>query len=143
METRRRAIIATSLVLSVALAGACSKATQEALGEAADESAAERVIEISTSDELRFDPSEVSLAAGEVVEFRITNEAGSPHEFVLGPIHEHGEGMQHTESNATGEIQPGETASVFWSFPESGTVDFACYVAGHNESGMTGTVTVE
>jgi uncharacterized cupredoxin-like copper-binding protein len=93
------------------------------------------------TDELRFDPSEIDVSAGETVEFRLTNTASSPHEFVIGP-HEHSAGMQHTQDNATGEIEPGESASVVWSFPESGVATFACYIDGHNEAGMTGTVTV-
>jgi uncharacterized cupredoxin-like copper-binding protein len=50
--------------------------------------------------------------------------------------------MQHTEANATGAIPPGETASVVWNFPESGETQFACHIADHDKSGMTGTVTV-
>lgn len=122
---------------------ACSKAgSGEAVGEPGDEADVDQVIEIDMTNDLSFDPSEIDVSAGETVEFRLTNTASSPHEFVLGPAHEHSEGMQHAEENATGEVEPGGNASVIWSFPEAGEATFACYIDGHNEAGMTGTVTV-
>ena len=141
--TRTRRIGAALLV--VALGAACSSSSESGtlLGEPGDETEVDQVIEIDMTDELRFSPSEINVSAGETVEFKLTNTAPSPHEFVLGPAHEHSADQQHVEDNATGEIAPGESASVFWSFPEGGEVQFACYIDGHNEAGMTGTVTVE
>ena len=124
------------------LVTACGGDSDAAIGEAGDESEVDRVIEIETTDELRFDPSEIDVDAGETIEFQITNVASSPHEFVLGPAHEHSDDMHHAEANATGEIAPGESASVIWSFPEGGETQFACHIADHDKSGMTGTVTV-
>lgn len=130
-----------ALVL-VALGGACSKEAAAELGEPGDAADVDQVIEIDMTDQLRFDPSEIDVAAGDTVEFRLTNVASSPHEFVLGPTHEHSDDMQHAEENSTGAIEAGGTASVIWSFPEAGEAAFACYIDGHNEAGMTGTVTV-
>jgi uncharacterized cupredoxin-like copper-binding protein len=128
-------------LIVVAALGGCSK-SQPALGEAGDEAEVDRVIEITTSDDLRFDPSEISVEAGETIEFHVTNEASSQHEFVLGPTHDHDEGMQHGDASATGAIDPGDSASVVWYFPEAGETSFACHIANHDKSGMTGTVTV-
>ena len=128
------------MVLGLVFA-ACSKA-EEAPGQAGDPSAVDEVVEISTTDKLRFVPSTIEVEAGQTIEFKITNEAGGEHEFVLGPVHEHGEGMMHDDAGSTGPIEPGSEASVFWTFPEAGEVEFACYIAGHNEQGMTGTITV-
>ena len=132
-----------AVLMLVVLGAACSSSESgTSLGEPGDEAEVDQVIEIDMTDELRFDPSEIDVSAGQTVEFRLTNVAPSPHEFVLGPAHEHSDDMQHTEGNATGAVEPGESASVFWSFPEAGEVQFACYIDGHNEAGMTGTVTV-
>lgn len=131
-----------ALSAAVLLVG-CSKGA-EALGEAGDPDDVSRVIEISASDELRFDPSEIEVTAGETIEFRVTNDGKSPHEFVLGPEAEMDmdEGVEHSTSNSTGVIEPGDTETVVWSFPEAGETEFACHVADHDKSGMTGTVTV-
>lgn len=129
-------------MLMVAVGGACSKEAGTDLGEPGDEADVDQVIEIDMTDKLTFDPSAIGVSAGETVEFRLTNTASSPHEFVLGPTHEHSDDMQHAEDNSTGALQPGAKASVIWSFPEAGEAAFACYIDGHNEAGMTGTVTV-
>lgn len=101
------------------------------------------MIQIETTDELRFEPSEIEVAAGETIEFKVTNVASSPHEFVLGASEEeHSGSMEHSPDNATGEIAPGESASLIWTFPEAGEARFACHIADHDKSGMTGTVTV-
>lgn len=143
MKTTRASISGVAL-LTIVLSGGCSSSgSGELLGEPGDEADVAQVIEIDMTDALRFDPSEIEVAAGETVEFKLTNTAPSPHEFVLGPAHEHSDDMQHAEENATGAIEPGESTSVIWSFPEGGEVQFACYIDGHDEAGMTGTVTVE
>jgi uncharacterized cupredoxin-like copper-binding protein len=133
--------LTTILILGLVVFAACNKAA-EAPGEAGDPAAVDEVVEISTTDKLRFVPSTIEVQAGETIEFRVSNVAKGEHEFVLGPVHEHGEGMMHDDSSSTGPIEPGSEASVFWTFPEAGEVEFACYIAGHNEQGMTGTITV-
>jgi uncharacterized cupredoxin-like copper-binding protein len=122
---------------------ACSKSGGGDLGEPGEAADVDQVIEIEMTDQLSFDPSEIDISAGETVEFRLTNTASSPHEFVLGDNHEHSDDMQHADENATGAIEPGGHASVIWRFPETGEANFACYIDGHNEAGMTGTVSVE
>jgi uncharacterized cupredoxin-like copper-binding protein len=114
------------------------------------------VIEISASDELRFDPSSVTVQAGEPVTFRVTNEGELPHEFVLGPqsvqdAHEEmaAEGMmEHGEMEVEGqlaalELEPGQTREVTVTFDQAGEVPFGCHEPGHFAGGMKGTVTVE
>ena len=128
-------------LIAVALLGGCSK-SEQMLGEVGDPADVSRVIEITTSNELRFTPSDIEVKAGETIEFKITNEANTQHEFVIGPTHTHTSGMHHGEPNATGPIDPGDTASVIWYFPEAGETAFACHIAGHDKSGMTGTITI-
>lgn len=139
--TARRAshFLAAALLL---VAAGCSKGAA-ATGEPGSAAEVDRVVEIETTNELRFDPSEVDVQVGETIEFNITNVASSEHEFVLGAVaHEHTDGMSHGESNATGTIEPGSSASVIWHFTEAGEVAFACHVAGHGKQGMTGTITI-
>jgi uncharacterized cupredoxin-like copper-binding protein len=133
-----------TFLLVVALlvpAVACSKAAT-LTGEAGAGSDVDRIVEIETTNDLRFDPSEIEAEVGETIEFRVTNVASSEHEFVLGPQHEHTADMQHTEASATGALEPGDSASVIWYFTEAGEVEFACYISNHNQSGMTGTISI-
>lgn len=132
-------LLATIFVLS---AVACSDPAA-APGEPGTASEVDRVVEIEATNELRFDPSEIDAEVGETIEFKITNAASSEHEFVLGSsADEHSEDMHHTETNATGTIEPGASASVIWRFTASGEVQFACHIAGHDKQGMTGTISV-
>jgi len=113
------------------------------------------VIEISALDELRFEPSSVTVQAGEPVTFRVTNEGQDVHEFVLGPDHVQmaheeasAEGMEHGEMHVEGqlaalELEPGETEEVAVTFDEPGEMPFGCHEPGHFDGGMVGTVFVE
>ena len=115
----------------------------EVAGEPGDPSEVDRVIEIDATNALEFEPSSIDVAAGETIEFKISNAADVDHEFVLGAEHEHHAGMEHGgDPGATGTIAPGGSATVVWTFPEAGEANFACYIANHNEAGMTGTIKI-
>ncbi|MEA2516499.1 MAG: hypothetical protein QOG16_337 [Actinomycetota bacterium] len=138
--TMRRGIL-WGVALLLLLSAGCSKPA-ELIGEAGSESEVDRVIEITASDELRFDPSEIDVSTGETIEFQITNGGKTQHEFVLGTAaHEHEHGMS-SHPNATDPIDPGATESVIWHFTDAGEVVFACHIAGHDKQGMTGTITI-
>ena len=137
-----RTLCAIGMVVVLVILGACNDNPGSVSGEAGDPADVDEIIEISTSDQLRFEPEAIEVDAGQTIEFRVTNAATGEHEFVLGPGHAHEPGMVHSDPSSTGVIAPGKMASVYWTFPEAGTVTFACYVAGHNEQGMTGTITV-
>jgi uncharacterized cupredoxin-like copper-binding protein len=122
-----------------------------ALGEVADPSEADRTIKVEALDELAFSPESVSVEAGEVVTFEITNDGKALHEFVLGDeafqeSHEedmadgHSDEMGHMDNGIT--LAPGESGSVTWRFTESGEVLFGCHIPGHYEGGMVGSIVV-
>lgn len=50
-----------------------------------------------------------------------------------------GKTMEHDDPNSV-LLEPGDTAEVVWTFPEETTLEFACNVPGHYESGMVGQV---
>ena len=137
-----RTLCAVAMVVVLMTLGACNDDPGSVSGEAGDPADVDEIVEISASDQLRFTPDVIEVAAGETIEFRITNAATGEHEFVLGATHDHEPGMQHSDPSSTGTIAPGKMATVYWTFPEAGTVTFACYIAGHNEQGMTGTINV-
>jgi uncharacterized cupredoxin-like copper-binding protein len=130
------------VALVIATVGACSK-DGELLGEPGKEADVDRVVAITASDELRFDPSKIAVQQGETIEFQITNTGKSEHEFVLGPGgHQHDTSMSMAESNSTGAIPSGETATLYWNFTTAGEVPFACHIAGHDKQGMTGLISI-
>jgi uncharacterized cupredoxin-like copper-binding protein len=124
-----------------------------AFGEPGDPADADRVIEVTTSDDLQFDPSLVSVEMGETIEFQVSNPGTVAHEFVIGdePFQEaHEDEMAEMEGDmlppdevyAIG-LEPGETRSIAWTFSADGVVEYGCHVPGHYDAGMVGTVTVE
>ena len=124
----------------------------DAFGESADPSSVDRTIEIVQLDTLRFEPSFVSVKAGETIRFEITNEGSMSHEFVLGDQtfqsgHESemagmGGSMPPDTPYSVG-VDPSATKTVVWRFTEPGLVFFGCHVAGHYAAGMVGQITVE
>ena len=121
----------------------CSKESAPSLGEPGDAADAERTIEIS-AEEFEFSVDEIDVEVGETIEFVLTNEGNAQHEFSIGGGHEHMDDrhMHGPSTGSTGPIEPGSHGSFVWTFTEAGETVFACYIAGHNEQGMTGTLTV-
>jgi cytochrome c oxidase subunit 2 len=96
--------------------------------------AASGAIEISAdaSNQLRFDVSELSAAAGTVT-ISMANPSSLPHNIAIK-----GNGV-----DVKGEIvTSGETSTVSTDLAP-GTYTFYCSVPGHEQGGMTGTLTVK
>jgi uncharacterized cupredoxin-like copper-binding protein len=120
-------------------------------GQPADSADADRTVEIIASDDLTFDPAEVTVSPGEVITFRVTNDGQIPHDFTLGDEaaqdeHEEEmaemEEMDHDEPN-TVSLAAGETKGLTWRFGDDGTLIFGCHQPGHYAGGMLGHVTVD
>ncbi len=114
---------------------------------------ADRTVDITASDSLVFDPSSVSVRAGETVAFRVTNVGQIAHEFVIGDAAfqaAHDKEMQSgdmtsmTGSEAAYEVslEPGETRVVAYRFDDPGQFLYGCHVPGHYSAGMKGVITV-
>jgi uncharacterized cupredoxin-like copper-binding protein len=111
---------------------------------------APRTIEVTMTDELRFDPEQITVSAGETIRFVVENPTTLEHEFVIGDEHEQeehaaemmGDGMMHDESNAVA-VGPGQTEELIYTFDEPGELLIGCHVDRHYEAGMRGTIVVE
>ncbi|MFP5333445.1 MAG: plastocyanin/azurin family copper-binding protein, partial [Acidimicrobiia bacterium] len=100
-------------------------------GEPGDHAMADRVIEITASDDFRFDPASIEIATGETVTFRVTNTGAIPHDFTLGDEmtqQAHAEEMEEMagmsmpdEPNAM-VVAPGETKELTWHFTQAGSL---------------------
>lgn len=114
---------------------------------------ADRVIEMKMLSDLRFDPATIAVKAGETVTFKITNEADTFHDFMLGTEKEHeardmemlemsDKPMDMDDEANSVTLEGGETKELNWTFEKAGTVIFGCHQPGHYGAGMKGTVTV-
>lgn len=138
----RSRVALASVVGLLVLIGCTQQGGGETLGEPGDESEIDRTITV-TADEFSFSEESIEVTKGETIEFVITNEGLSPHEFALGALHEHQGGTHHDPSTGgTGAIPPGEESTLVWTFTKAGETSFACYIDGHDKQGMTGTLTV-
>ena len=154
---------ALTLILTLALTvAACGQETGDttkpeatesefAFGSPADAADADRVIVIQTTDALTFEPADITVAAGETVTFRLSNDGALVHDFTLGDqatLDEHEaemsemDGMAHDEPNVA-TIPAGETIEITWTFGDEGTVLVGCHQPGHYSAGMTGRIRVE
>lgn len=164
ISLRRRLAVATVICLAVVACGDDTTATTMHMdehdeefhfGEPADSADADRVIEVTTTNDLTFEPAEFTVAEGEVITFRISNDGDIEHDFVIGDeeaqteheaemeeMRESGEMTMHDDPNAV-EVPSGGTAEITWHFTEAGTVLIGCHVKGHYDAGMKATITVQ
>ena len=102
-----------------------------------------RIAPIKMTDELKFDPSTETAAAGETVSFVLLNAGTVTHEFQVGPpaavAANKVDGKKVVE---VADINGGQVAELTYTFPAAGAYAFACHVTGHYEAGMKGTVAV-
>lgn len=128
-----------ALALALPLA-ACAPAASD--GDA-------RTIAVSMTDDLRFEPDEISVAAGETVRFEVTNDGEIDHEFLVGDeeaqamyADEMSEGGMDHATDAGVSVAPGETESFEYTFDASEDLLAGCHEPGHYEGGMVAAIAV-
>ena len=129
MISRTRPLSALLLVLALALA-ACGGGDGGDAGDSGD-GAASGEVAVTGTDELKFEPSELRAAAGEV-SVELTCESGIEHNFLI----------EESGDELIAECAAGETGSGTVEL-EAGDYTFYCNIPGHREAGMEGTLTVE
>ena len=146
MPSRYRVVALTAVLL---LLGSCSSGTTQSPSAT---SAGVRTIAVGMSDELRFEPAEFTVSAGETVRFEVTNNGQILHDFFLGDEQEQAEheeemggmsGMAEDGPNGV-SVDPGATKTLEFTFPdEPGELLIGCHEPGHYDAGMVATVTIE
>ncbi|MDH3740187.1 MAG: cupredoxin family protein [Hyphomicrobiales bacterium] len=120
-------------------------------GQTGDPNQVTRTINVTMSDEMKFEPSAVRIKAGETIRFLVKNPGEILHEMVLGrteDLKKHAlmmqkfPNMEHAEPYMA-HANEGQTAEIVWTFSKPGTFEFGCLIPGHYESGMKGQVVVE
>lgn len=143
-------ILALGLAVFVASAEAHGPEEHAAYGEPGNAKSVNRTITVVMSDEMRFDPNNITVKRGQTIRFVVKNGGTIRHEMMIGTIEELQEHaklmqqfpeMEHDDPNAV-SVDPGKTAEMVWKFTNPGNFDFACLVPGHYESGMKGRIIV-
>lgn len=123
--------------LAVLLAGALALAACDGGEDAAPSPAAPEpepagaAVQVTGTDDLQFDPSEVEAPAGSI-EVSLTSEPSVNHTFTVE--------LEEGDETVV-EAAPGQTASGSIDL-ETGEYIFYCEVPGHREAGMEGTLAV-
>jgi uncharacterized cupredoxin-like copper-binding protein len=111
---------------------------------------ASRTVKVTANDQLRFQPTSVTVRQGETIAFTVTNTGKVAHEFVIGDQafqDEHEKEMagrtmpMGDDADGIG-LPAGATKTLTYTFKQAGTLLYACHTAGHYQSGMKGTITV-
>jgi uncharacterized cupredoxin-like copper-binding protein len=127
-----------------------TKVEQTPFGREGNPAKVTRTIPISMSDQMRYEPSEIRVKAGETVKLVVANKGQVLHEIVLGTmadLKEHSElmkkfpGMEHDQPNMA-HVKVGAKEDLVWEFNKPGEFYFACLIPGHFEAGMVGKVIV-
>ncbi|MEX1196377.1 MAG: cupredoxin family protein [Pseudohongiellaceae bacterium] len=134
---------------------------QTPAGEPGTTEAVGRTVEIIMRDNY-FEPERLQIDAGTTVRFVIRNQGDLVHEFNIGTVAMHEEhqdemarmieqgairagrieqGMSHDHANSV-LLEPGESGEILWKFTTSSTLEFACNIPGHYQSGMRGDIDV-
>jgi len=138
----QRLIISTVLLLVTVLA-ACSATS----GGDADP----RTIEVAMTDDLRYDPDELIVRAGETVRFLVRNEGTMVHEFLIGTPEDQarfeeemvaGHGGGHGDEVGV-TVDPGDMVEFTYTFGAEGDLLVGCHQPGHYAGGMVANLTVE
>ena len=122
--------------------------------------AAGRVIEL-TMKEFTFSPRTISVRPGETVTVKFTNVGALEHEFMAGrgPVPSRGyteDWLKRAVPALASHTHPGEEhlgegirVSADWGHQvtlvvpeETGTYEFGCFITGHYEAGMRGSIVV-
>jgi len=161
----RAAAAALTMVLSFAPAHAAGSHDGGhdktlSLGQPAAKADADRTVEVVMYDN-SYEPEKIAVKAGETIRFKVRNAGELVHEFGIGTTDRFKGHMSEMmammrngvfsateimkpgkmhQSGGSVMLEPGDKATLVWSFPDGGEVDlrYACTVPGHYEAGMKG-----
>ncbi|MBU3706830.1 MAG: hypothetical protein FGM50_09145 [Mycobacterium sp.] len=107
-----------------------------------------RNVVVEVDDAKRITPANWQAKQGETVRLIVVNTGQTKHELAVGPAQEvaaHAESMKSSGSHGHDNgvaVEPGQTATLLYTFEQPGVWGIACLEPGHYDSGMAGSVNV-
>jgi uncharacterized cupredoxin-like copper-binding protein len=109
-----------------------------------------------TARDIEFGTERIEVTAGIPVALTLVNEGALDHDFSivhiplagdvtgddLEDMDDHAMTMDAEELDVHISVAPGQSATITFTPSEPGEYEYTCTVAGHEESGMTGTLVV-
>lgn len=120
-----------SVALAIVLAGCSAGGSASSAAPTGSAAANGATIEVAAS-EYKFDPNAITAPAGQV-SFHVTNKGTEEHEFEIF--------KGDTVVDEIEGLVPGLDLTLDVTL-EAGDYTFACKLNGHDQAGMTGTLTV-
>lgn len=127
---------ATAVALTIGIVlSACGGGSNDVAGDDGDGGEAParsgEMLEVTGTDGLAFEPSQVTVAAGEVT-VELTSQPAAPHTFTIEELGDREVVQADAGETARGTIEL-----------EPGTYTYYCSVPGHRQAGMEGRLTVQ
>lgn len=127
-------VFTSALSLVMLASVACASTTPSEATPASVAADGTQQVTISASDDMKFQPTAVSVHAGQPLELTLRNAGQSAHDLTLS------EGVAQPVKLT---VNGGETTSRTFTFDKPGTYKFECSMPGHALAGMRGMITVQ
>jgi uncharacterized cupredoxin-like copper-binding protein len=114
------------VVLSACSAGGASQQPTPVAGA--------QQVTVTVGNGMNYNPSTITVHAGQPVQLSLQNTGLMPHDFTLT------DGVAQTVKISAGG---GQTASGVFTIDSPGTYTFDCSMPGHADAGMKGTITAQ
>jgi uncharacterized cupredoxin-like copper-binding protein len=100
------------------------------------------IVKIEETAALKMVPASVDIPAGKKVCFEVTNTAGFTHNFYVGPTSDIEARNKTSSVVGTPDFSSG-TQILEFTASGSGPFEYACWIPGHLEAGMKGSITLQ
>jgi uncharacterized cupredoxin-like copper-binding protein len=125
-------LVAVAMGVSLALVVTACGDDEKPATQTQPSGAAVETVAVSET-EFQLDPANPRIEQPGTVEFRVSNDGQTVHALeVEGPSGE----------SKTGDIQPGESATLTANLDKPGTYEWYCPIGNHRQQGMEGEITV-
>jgi uncharacterized cupredoxin-like copper-binding protein len=134
----RRCVVAIALVV-VPLIAACSSGASSGsaaapAGAASPAAASAQQVSVKALDTLKFDPTTITVKAGQPVRLTLVNDGAIVHDWTLS---------QGAAQKVQVTVQGKQQGTVTFTVDKPGSYQFICDQPGHEAAGMVGTLVVQ